>query len=152
MQKFDLAVVGAGILDLAHALAAVRRGKRVVVVDRDARANGASIRNFGFITVTGQERGITWRRAMRSRDVWAEVAPQAGIRIEQEGFLLIGRWSEAEWAELPAEEQAMRRDMAHGRMKATGADWVIDSVADLMPVIDAIELRLDAGERPEAKS
>ncbi len=94
-EKFDLAVVGAGILGLAHALAAVRRGKSVVVIDRDARANGASIRNFGFITVTGQERGATWRRAMRSRDVWAEVAPQAGIRIEQEGFLLLGRRPEA---------------------------------------------------------
>ena len=69
---FDLAVVGAGICGLAHALAAARRGKRVVVIDRDAAANGASIRNFGFITVTGQQSGDCWRRAMRSRDVWAE--------------------------------------------------------------------------------
>jgi D-hydroxyproline dehydrogenase subunit beta len=51
--RFDLAVVGAGIIGLATALAAVRRGLRVVVVDRDAQANGASVRNFGFITVTG---------------------------------------------------------------------------------------------------
>ena len=54
---FDLAVVGAGICGLAHALAAARLGKRVVVIDRDAQANGASIRNFGFVTVTGQQRG-----------------------------------------------------------------------------------------------
>ena len=95
MRSFDLAVVGAGILGLAHALAAARRGKRVVVIDRDAAANGASIRNFGFVTVTGQERGETWRRAMRSRDVWLEVAGPAGIRIEQQGFLLIARRPEA---------------------------------------------------------
>jgi len=31
-----------------------REGKRVIVIDRDAQANGASVRNFGFITVTGQ--------------------------------------------------------------------------------------------------
>ena len=42
-------------------LAAARRGKRVVVIDRDAQANGASVRNFGFITVTGQARGEMWR-------------------------------------------------------------------------------------------
>ena len=78
-EQFDLAIVGAGIVGLAHALAAARRGKRVVVIDRDAQANGASVRNFGFVTVTGQERGQIWRRAMRSRDVWLEVAGPAGI-------------------------------------------------------------------------
>ena len=40
-----------------------KRGKRVVVIDRDAQANGASVRNFGFVTVTGQERGEMRRRA-----------------------------------------------------------------------------------------
>ena len=77
LGRFDLAVVGAGICGLAHALAAARRGLKVVVIDRDAQANGASIRNFGFVTVTGQQRGECWRRAMRSRDVWAEVAPRS---------------------------------------------------------------------------
>src|ERR1700677_2032123 len=67
---YDVAIVGAGIVGLAHALAAARLGKRVVVVDREARANGASVRNFGFVTVTGQQRGEGWRRARRSRDVW----------------------------------------------------------------------------------
>jgi glycine/D-amino acid oxidase-like deaminating enzyme len=77
---FDLAVVGAGILGLAHALAAGRRGKRVLVLDADAQANGASIRNFGFVTVTGQQAGECWRPARPKRDVWAEVAPQGGDR------------------------------------------------------------------------
>jgi FAD dependent oxidoreductase TIGR03364 len=94
-QSFDLAVVGAGICGLAHALAAVRRGHSVVVIDRDARANGASVRNFGFVTVTGQERGTTWRRAMRSRHVWAEIAGPAGIAIEHRGLAVVARRPEA---------------------------------------------------------
>lgn len=94
--SFDLAIVGAGIIGLAHALAATRFGLRTVVIDRDARANGASIRNFGFVTVTGQERGATWRRARRSRDIWAEVAGPAGIAIEQRGLAMIARRPEAE--------------------------------------------------------
>jgi FAD dependent oxidoreductase TIGR03364 len=93
--QFDLAVVGAGILGLAHALAAVRRGLRVVVIDREAEAVGASVRNFGFVTVTGQQSGDCWRRAMRSRDVWAEVAPQAGIAIEHQGTLVPAQRPEA---------------------------------------------------------
>ncbi len=91
----DIVVVGAGIVGLAHALAAAKRGWRVTVIDRDARANGASIRNFGFVTVTGQERGQVWDRARRSAAIWREVAGPAGIRIEQEGLLVVGQRAEA---------------------------------------------------------
>ena len=93
--SFDLAVVGAGICGLAHALAAARRGKRVVVLDRDAQANGASIRNFGFITVTGQQAGACWERAMRSRDVWLEVAEAARIPVLNRGLIAVARRPEA---------------------------------------------------------
>jgi FAD dependent oxidoreductase TIGR03364 len=93
--SFDVAIVGAGICGLAHALAAARRGKRVIVVDRDAQANGASVRNFGFITVTGQQSGDGWRRARRSRDVWVEIAAAAKIPILQRGLLVIARRQEA---------------------------------------------------------
>lgn len=95
MPAFDLAIVGAGIVGLAHALAAVRRGLRVVVMERDARANGASVRNFGFVTITGQESGETRRRALRSREVWEEVAPKAGIAILQRGTIFAARRPEA---------------------------------------------------------
>ena len=91
----DVVIVGAGIVGLAHALAAARRGCRVTVLDRDARANGASIRNFGFVTVTGQERGVVWERARRSAAIWREVAGPAGIRVEQEGLLVVGQRAEA---------------------------------------------------------
>ncbi len=92
---FDLVVVGAGVVGLAHALAASRRGRSVAVIERDTRANGASIRNFGFVTVTGQARGDSWGLARRTRDIWAEVAPQAKIAVEQTGLLLTVRRPEA---------------------------------------------------------
>ena len=94
-QNFDLAVVGGGIIGLAHAYMAARAGMRVAVIERDIRANGASIRNFGFITVTGQERGDSWRLARRTRDVWVELAPKAGIAIEHRGLYLTARSQEA---------------------------------------------------------
>jgi FAD dependent oxidoreductase TIGR03364 len=94
-DRFDIAVVGAGVVGLAHAYVAARRGLSVAVIDRDVRANGASIRNFGFITVTGQERGDAWRLARRTRDVWAEVAAAAGIAVEHNGLYLTLRSAEA---------------------------------------------------------
>ena len=93
-QNFDLAIVGGGMIGLAHAFTAAKAGKRVAVIERDARANGASIRNFGFITVTGQERGDSWQLARRTRDIWAELAP-ANIGIEHRGLFLTARSAEA---------------------------------------------------------
>lgn len=90
-DRFDLVVAGAGIVGLAHALVAVRRGLRVAVVERDSRCIGASIRNFGFVTVTGQRAGQTWRRAMRSREVWAELAQVAGFAVLQRGLWLLAQ-------------------------------------------------------------
>lgn len=68
---------------------------RVVVIERDRSANGASVRNFGFVTVTGQQRGESWERARRSRETWDEIAPRAGIAIEQRGLAVVARRPEA---------------------------------------------------------
>src|SRR3569833_4615267 len=84
-MRYDLAIVGAGILGLACALAAERRNLNVVVNERATRALGASVRNFGLITVTGQGPEDIWPLARRSRDEWLEVAPRAGIQILQRG-------------------------------------------------------------------
>ena len=94
-QGFDLAVVGGGVLGLAHAYVAAKAGKRVCIIERDARANGASIRNFGFITVTGQERGESWRLARRTRDIWVELAEPAKLRLEHQGLYVTARSKEA---------------------------------------------------------
>ena len=94
--RFDLLVVGSGIVGLAHALLAARAGLRVCVLDRDARANGASVRNFGFITVTGQGLPDTWRRARRARDVWADLCRDARIPVLHRGLLMAARRPEAE--------------------------------------------------------
>ncbi|WP_353200801.1 TIGR03364 family FAD-dependent oxidoreductase [Sandarakinorhabdus sp.] len=117
-------VVGAGIVGLAHALAAVRAGARVTVVDRDARANGASIRNFGFITVTGQERGRVWNLARRSAGIWRDVAPAAGIRIEQQGLLVVGQRPEA----APVLDGFMATEMGEGCRRLTAS-----ALGDLCP-------------------
>jgi FAD dependent oxidoreductase TIGR03364 len=119
-DSYDLAVVGAGIVGMACAMAAARRGQRVVVIDRDAQANGASVRNFGFVTVTGQARGEMWERARRSRDIWADVAPQAGIPILHRGLVMTARRAEA----VAVLEAFLKTEMGEGcRMLAPGEVW-----------------------------
>ena len=55
-----------------------------------------------------------------------------------------------ELARLGAGEQARLRDAATDALRAAGAHYVIDTVADLLPVVDAIDARLAAGESPPA--
>jgi len=56
--------------------------------------------------------------------------------------------NEAEIEALPAEELQARLDRAYDRMAGTGAHYVVDTVADVLPVIDRINEQLAAGERP----
>ncbi len=94
-KHYDLVVVGGGIIGLASAYAAHQAGLRVAVVERHARCIGASVRNFGFVTVTGQRRGEHWARAMRTRDVWEQVALQAGIQVVHQGLYVLAQRPEA---------------------------------------------------------
>ena len=56
----------------------------------------------------------------------------------------------AEWQALDADSQQARRARATAELQAAGAHYVIDSVADLPNVLEDIERRLQAGERPAA--
>jgi FAD dependent oxidoreductase TIGR03364 len=87
LNRVDVAIVGAGIVGLAHALAIAKRGLKVAVFERNPYAVGASIRNFGMVWPIGQPDGELYEQAMRSRTIWTEVAPQAGFHIDQIGSL-----------------------------------------------------------------
>lgn len=54
----------------------------------------------------------------------------------------------AEWAALPADERQVRRERAFERLHRAGAHAVIDTIAELVPCIEAIEARLGRGEAP----
>ena len=98
-NKFDVAVVGAGIVGLAIAYTAAKKGQRVAVFERNPRAVGASVRNFGLLWPIGQPGGKLLDRAMRSREVWLEVAQKSGLWLKQNGSLQLA-YHDDEWAVL----------------------------------------------------
>lgn len=56
--------------------------------------------------------------------------------------------SEVELAAMPASEREARFSAARARLAACGPHYFIDSVADLMPIIDEISARIVRGELP----
>ncbi len=53
-----------------------------------------------------------------------------------------------EYASLPVEEQRRLAKLATEVLLDAGAHYVVDGLSDIMPVLDSIEARLAAGEKP----
>lgn len=86
----DVLIVGAGITGLTHAAEAVARGLSVIVIDRDTRAVGASIRNFGHCCVTAQT-GELLELAHTAREGWLRHSELAGFFSTESGGLAVAR-------------------------------------------------------------
>lgn len=89
-------VIGAGIAGLSIARALAVRGYKVKVIDREQKAVGASVRNFGMVWPIGQPAGDAYETAMLSRHLWKELADDAGIWYEEAGSLHLA-YEKDEW-------------------------------------------------------
>jgi len=90
MASFDIAVIGGGVIGLAHAYAAARHlgpDGKVVLIERNVYAQGASIRNFGMLWPVGQPIGYRREVATKSRDIWHGLLKDSGIWHQETGSL-----------------------------------------------------------------
>ncbi len=53
-----------------------------------------------------------------------------------------------EWNALPGAEKQARRARAYDRMRKSGAHYVVDTIAEVLPCVDDIGTRLLRGEKP----
>lgn len=143
LGSVDVLVVGAGIIGLGHAARAVAAGARVAVVERDAHAIGASVRNFGHICITAQA-GQTLEFARVGRTDWLSLAERAGFWARLAGTVVVAR---------AADEVAVLEDLAAER----GSEVVMlssDEVGRRVPLADGVEggawLPLDLRVDPRA--
>ena len=60
MFKHDLIVIGGGILGLSHAYHALKKGLKVLMIEKNYQAMGASILNFGQVVPSGF--GVVWQK------------------------------------------------------------------------------------------
>lgn len=146
-KSYDVAVVGAGIAGLAHALAVARSGRRVVVFERSGRPLGASVRNFGTVWPVGRRPGVAAARALRGRAVWDELRAATGVWASAAGSLHLAH-ADDEWAvlaEFAAQAAAAAESGGHGSSKATrGFELTLldaQAVRALAPAVRADELR-----------
>ena len=105
MARYDLAVVGGGMLGLAHAWQAARAGMRAAVFERGKVADGATVRNFGMLAIVAQRPGAELSSARAALANWQEVAAGAGVSLRQAGCLFAAR---------SAAEMTVLRDCAGG--------------------------------------
>ncbi len=86
------------------------------------------------VVVDDSPSGLT---SARAAGMWAVGVAASGNEV---GLSL------ADWSALDDDARDRRLVPARERLRAAGAHFVVDSVADLLPVIDTIEERLRAGE------
>ena len=105
--KYELVIVGAGVVGMGVALAARKKGvKKILIVDRHQACTGASIRNFGFITITGLRQKLMQKRALRSRDIWLDLTKKAKITVNHRGLYLLAQHKES----MPVLEEYLKVD------------------------------------------
>lgn len=126
-RAVDVAVVGAGVVGAATALALTRRGLSVAVVDRAGVAGGTTGAGEGNLLVSDKSPGPELALALLSLRLWAEIAEHveavtgAGFEFERKGGLVVTADPEA----LPA-----LRDLARAQA-GSGVDAVEVAAAEL---------------------
>lgn len=135
------AIIGAGIVGLAHAWAASLRGDTVTVYERDTHASGASVRNFGLGLVLGQPAGELVELARQSRAMWMEFFADTGCWHKAEGSIVVAG-SAAELRVLEAFQTA--RGEQYGTRLLGRADVAAHQLAGLGGLFSPAEIALDA--------
>ncbi|MEL6250711.1 MAG: TIGR03364 family FAD-dependent oxidoreductase [Bacteroidota bacterium] len=87
-KTYDLLIVGGGILGTFHAYHALEKGLSVALLEKDARPQGATVRNFGQIVPSGMD--AKWQRyGRRSLEIYKSIQAKFDITLRQNGSIYL---------------------------------------------------------------
>lgn len=87
-SKFDLLVIGGGVLGTFHAYHALNMGLKVALIERDAFPKGASTQNFGQVVPSGMN--LKWQKfGRKSLEIYQSIQAQQDISACQNGSIYI---------------------------------------------------------------
>lgn len=87
-HKYDLIVVGGGVLGTFHAYHAAKKGLSVAILEKDNKPQGATVRNFGQVVPSGMNQ--KWQNYGReSLTIYKSIQEQFDVSIRQNGTVYI---------------------------------------------------------------
>jgi FAD dependent oxidoreductase TIGR03364 len=87
-HKYDLIVVGGGVLGTFHAYHAAKKGVSVAILEKDNKPQGATVRNFGQVVPSGMNQ--KWQNYGReSLAIYKSIQEQFDVSIRQNGTVYI---------------------------------------------------------------
>ena len=95
-MNYDVAIIGAGIIGTSLAFHHAQAGHKVILLERNPKPRGASIRNFGMIWPIGQA-PQTLSQSLKSRNYWISLSGKANFWADPCGSLHLA-YHEDEWA------------------------------------------------------
>jgi len=116
--KYDLLVVGGGVLGTFHAYHALNKGLRVAVLEQSSRPQGATTRNFGQVVPSGMN--TKWQNFGReSLAEYKAIQKKFDITIRQNGSVYLA--SNAEEVQLIEELSAINKQNEYSSTLLTKA-------------------------------
>ena len=86
--QYDVVVIGGGVLGTFHAYHALKAGKKVALLEKNAKPVSATVQNFGQVVPSGMN--IKWQNFGReSLNIYKEIQNQFDITIRNNGSVYL---------------------------------------------------------------
>lgn len=87
-DKYDLIIVGSGVLGTFHAYHALLKGMSVAILEKNTKPEGATVRNFGQVVPSGMDR--KWQNfGKESLKIYKDIQSQFDINLRQNGTIYL---------------------------------------------------------------
>ncbi|QTE21323.1 TIGR03364 family FAD-dependent oxidoreductase [Polaribacter cellanae] len=87
-NKYDLIIVGGGVLGTFHAFHALKKGFSVAILEKNSKPQGATVRNFGQVVPSGMNQ--KWQNyGRKSLEIYKSIQQEFDISIRQNGTIYI---------------------------------------------------------------